>query len=75
MLLCKRHNDMSCRHKRFLIGKRNILACLDRCNRRADSDHSHDRGEYNIRLGQNRNGKQTIHARQYLHLQITDTLL
>ena len=70
--LCKRHNDMPCRHQCLLIGKGDVLPRLDGCDSRSDTDHSHNAGNqyfHPLRCGHFQKSFHTAHNadRQILH--------
>ena len=74
VLLCQRHNDMSCRYQRLFIGKRNIFSCLDCFNCRTDTDHTDNSRYKDVCLGHTRKLQKSLHTRHnfYIHIRKTD---
>lgn len=74
VLLCQRHNDVSCCHQCLFIRQCDILSCLDSLDRRQDSDHSYDRCHQDFCILLYCHFYESVHSGYYLHIQIFDIL-
>ena len=68
MLLCKIHNDGTCRNQSLLVGQRDGLACLDcsYCGRK--TAETHHRGEHNVYVVSCHKVADRLHTREYLYI-------
>ena len=70
----KRHNQMSGRHKCFLVGQGNVLPCLHGSDGGPDSEHSHNGCHHNLSRRFCAYLDQTVHPGHNLHIQVPHRL-
>ena len=66
------HDQPTRAHERFLVRQRDVLARVDRGQRRQQADHTDDCGHNDIRARLRRTGGQAVHAGQHLDIRIRE---